>query len=199
MYHNEGDGGEREPGEASPPPANKRVRTSRSRSHSRSRSPDRHGGRQLVAHESRYAGGRGGSYDRRSAPPPHQGGGGGYRGGGRDRGGDGFVPTGAYHFKNLAVVRGAFVDTYTKLYELHAAAVRGKPVTASALSDAMSVAGRTLACPACYEIVETLNDTVYVAGCSHTFHKNGRCWQHGASCPACAATAPGGGAGGRMT
>lgn len=195
MYHAEGDGGEREPGEASPP-AHKRARASRSRS--RSQSPDRHGGRQLAAHEPRYGGGRGGTYERRNAPHPHQGGG-GYRGGGRDRGGDGFVPTGTYHFKNLATVRGAFVDTYTKLYELHAAAVRGKPVTASSLSDAMSVAGRALSCPACYEIVDTLNDTVYVAGCSHTFHKNGRCWQPGASCPACAATAPGGGASGRTS
>ena len=197
MYQNEGDDGEREPGEASPPPEHKRARTSRSRS--RSRSPNRHGGRQLTAHEPRYAGGRGGSYDRRGAPPSQQCGG-GYRGGGRDRRGDSYVPTGTYHFKNLATVRGAFVDTYTKLYELHAAAVRGKPVTASALSDAMTVAGRMLACPACYEIVETLNDTVYVAGCSHTFHKNGRCWQPGASCPACTATAPGGGgASGRLT
>jgi hypothetical protein len=195
MYHDEGDGDEREPGEASPPPAHKRARTSRTRS----RSPDRHGGRQLVApHETRYTGGRGGSYDRRGAPPSQQGGG-GYRGGGRDRRGDSYVPTGTYHFKNLATVRGAFVDTYTKLYELHAAAVRGKPVTASALSDTMSVAGRMLACPACYEIVNTLSDEIYVAGCAHTFHKNGRCWQPGASCPACAATAPGGGVSGRTS
>jgi hypothetical protein len=197
MYHAEGDGEDREPGEASPLPAHKRARTSRSRS--RSRSPDRQGGRQLAVHEPRYGGGRGGAYERRNASHSHQGGGGGYRGGGRDRGGDGFVPTGVYHFKNLAVVRGAFVETYTKLYELHAAAVRGKPVTASAISDAMTVAGRMLACPACYEIVNTLSDEVYVAGCAHAFHKNGRCWQPGASCPACAATAPGGGVSGRTS
>jgi hypothetical protein len=197
MYHNEGDAVEREPGEVSPPPPHKRTRTSRSRS--RSRSPDRNGGgRQLAAHEPRYAGGRGGSYERRGAPPGHHGGG-GYRGGGRDRGGDSYVPTGAYHFKNLAAVRGAFVDTYTKLYELHDAAVRGKPVAASALSDAMTVAGRMLACPACYEIVNTLSDEVYVAGCAHAFHKNGRCWQPGAACPACAATASGGGGADRRT
>lgn len=198
MYDAEGDGVEREPGETSPH-THTRALNARSRSRSRSRSPDRHGGRQLATHEPRYAGGRGGSYERRSAPPARHGGG-GYRGGGRDRGGDSYVPTGTYHFKNLASVRGAFVETYTKLYELHAAAVRGKPVTASAISDAMTVAGRMLACPACYEIVNTLSDEVYVAGCAHAFHKNGRCWQPGAACSACAATTTGnGGAGGRTS
>jgi len=199
-----------EEGEAVSPPR-------RMRSRSRSRSPNgggdgagggngafATGGRGLMAIEGRGAhnlggaggGGRqinyrGGGYQRRE---PYARMGGDRNHAERDR--DGIhAPTGAYHFRNLATLRSAFVETYTKLYALHSSAVRGKPVTASALSEAMSVAGKILACPVCYEVVNNLSDEVFVAGCAHVFHKNGSCWQHGMACPACAALNQHGGRG----
>jgi hypothetical protein len=72
-------------------------------------------------------------------------------------------------------------------------------VTSAALSEVLSIAGRMLACPVCFAIVNTLSDEIYVAGCGHAFHKNGRCWQPDTACPACAASAPGGGGCGRGT
>lgn len=199
-----------EEGEAVSPP--RRVR---SRSRSRSRSPNggggdggggayAAGGRGLMALEGRGAhalggaGGvgrqvayRGGGYQRRE---PYARMGADRNHAERERDG-GHAPTGAYHFRNLATLRSAYVETYTKLYALHSSAVRGKPVTASALSEAMSVAGKILACPVCYEVINNLSDEVFVAGCAHAFHKNGACWQPGMACPACSASNQHGGRG----
>ena len=89
-----------------------------------------------------------------------------------------------YHYRNYCTVRSAFNETYEKLYSLHSQAVRGRPVTASDLSGAMEAAGRILACPVCYQIIDRLDTTVYVSGCAHVVHKEG-CWTEGAACPAC--------------
>jgi hypothetical protein len=68
--------------------------------------------------------------------------------------------------------------------------VRGKPVTPASISEAMSVAGRVLACPVCFEIVDHVGEDVYVAGCAHAFHKVPACWRPGVNCPACPSGPP---------
>jgi hypothetical protein len=94
-------------------------------------------------------------------------------------------PTSSYHYRNFTTLRTAFMETYDRLYDLQSQAMRGRPVSASDLSKAMETAGRILACPVCFQLIDRLDVDCYVAGCSHVIHKNGACWTAGMSCPAC--------------